>query len=239
MRRTERLFAIIQTLRSRRRPMTGAELAGELAVSLRTLYRDMAELTAQRVPIRGEAGVGYVIDSDFDMPPLMLTVDELEAAVLGAAWVAQRGDAALVRGARDLVAKLTAAVPEHLRPVLLDAALHPLSFQPRHADNFDTAEVRAAIRSARKFALDYVDADGRPSQRIIWPILMGYMEDKRIIVGWCELRGDFRTFRADRIAAGQMLAAAIPQRSATLRKRWRERLSTECDAPAPLGTAMS
>ncbi|MEQ1688520.1 MAG: YafY family protein, partial [Sphingopyxis sp.] len=222
MRRTERLFAIIQTLRTRRRPVTGADLARELAVSLRTLYRDMAELTAQRVPVRGEAGVGYVIDSDFDMPPLMLTVDELEAAVLGAAWVAQRGDAALARGARDLVAKLTAAVPDHLRPVLLDAALHPLSFQPRLIDDFDCAEIRAAIRKNRKFTLDYVDAEGRASQRIIWPILMGYMEDKRIIVGWCELRGDFRTFRADRIAAGQMLAEAIPERAATLRRRWRE-----------------
>jgi len=86
MRRTERLFRIIQVLRSHRRPVTGEALAAELEVSLRTLYRDMAELIAQRVPIRGEAGIGYVIDSQFDMPPLMLTADELEAAVLGATW---------------------------------------------------------------------------------------------------------------------------------------------------------
>lgn len=127
MRRTERLFQIIQTLRSKRRPVTGRELADELEVSLRTLYRDIAELMAQRVPIRGEAGTGYVIDTDYDMPPLMLTQDELEAAVLGAAWVAQRGDAALARGARDLIGKLTQAVPEHLRPVVLDAQLAPVS----------------------------------------------------------------------------------------------------------------
>lgn len=103
MRRTERLFAIIQILRSKRRPVTGQDLATELEVSLRTLYRDMAKLIAQRVPIRGEAGTGYVIDSDYDMPPLMLTHDELEAAVLGAAWVAVRGDEALRRGAHPLL----------------------------------------------------------------------------------------------------------------------------------------
>ncbi|MEO1965360.1 HTH domain-containing protein, partial [Hyphomonas sp.] len=87
MRRTERLFQIIQILRRKNRPVTGRELAEELETSLRTLYRDMAELIAQRVPIRGEAGTGYVLDARYDMPPLMLTTDELEAAALGAAWV--------------------------------------------------------------------------------------------------------------------------------------------------------
>src|SRR5579859_7645755 len=120
MRRTERLFQIIQILRSARFPVTGRVLADELEISLRTLYRDMAELMAQRVPIRGEAGAGYVLEDGYDMPPLMLTADELEAAVLGAAWVAKRGDPSLARGARDLVAKLSAVIPEALRPILLD-----------------------------------------------------------------------------------------------------------------------
>jgi len=177
MRRTERLFGIIQMLRTARAPVTGHVLAKAFEVSLRTLYRDMAELLAQRVPIRGEAGMGYVIDSDFDMPPLMLTVDELEAAVLGAAWVAQRGDPALARGARDLVAKLSAAVPEHLRTVLLD----------------------------------------------IWPILIGYREDVRVVAAHCELRDDFRHFRTDRMARVDVLDAPIPGRFADLRRRWEER----------------
>lgn len=101
MRRTERLFQIIQILRSARAPVTGRALADELEVSLRTLYRDMAELIAQRVPVRGEAGTGYVLDNGYDLPPLMLTRDELEAAVLGAAWVARRGDASGERGPRS------------------------------------------------------------------------------------------------------------------------------------------
>src|SRR5215469_14682891 len=102
MRRADRLFQIIQVLRRTRRPVTADAIAVELETSKRTIYRDIADLMAQRVPIRGEAGVGYVLDGGYDLPPLMLTADEIEAAVLGAQWVAGRGDPALARAARDL-----------------------------------------------------------------------------------------------------------------------------------------
>jgi predicted DNA-binding transcriptional regulator YafY len=228
MRRTERLFQIIQILRSKRRSVTGRELAEELEVSLRTLYRDIAELMAQRVPIRGEAGTGYVIDADYDMPPLMLTQDELEAAVLGAAWVAQRGDAALARGARDLIGKLTEAVPEHLRPVVLDAQLSPVSFGARTVDAFDLAAVRAAIREQRKMRIAYADESGRTTERTIWPFMIGYFETVRIVVAWCELRDGFRHFRSDRFRDAQVLDARYRPRPAQLRKRWeRERSGRE------------
>ena len=117
MRRADRLFQIIQVLRRTRRPVTADAMAAELETSKRTIYRDIADLMAQRVPIRGEAGVGYVLDGGYDLPPLMLTPDEIEAAVLGAQWVAGRGDPALARAAQDLIAKIGAAVPERLRPV--------------------------------------------------------------------------------------------------------------------------
>lgn len=126
MRRTERLFQIIQILRSTRSPVTGKKLADELEISIRTLYRDMAELTAQRIPITGEAGMGYVLDDGYDMPPLMLTADELEAAALDAAWVASEADPSLARAARDLVTKLSIAIPTELRPVVLDASSKPI-----------------------------------------------------------------------------------------------------------------
>ena len=163
MRRTERLFQIIQILRSSRSPVTGRELAGELQVSLRTLYRDMAELIAQRVPVRGETGAGYVLEKGYDMPPLMLTADELEAAVLSAAWMAKRGDPSLARGARDLVAKLAAAIPAALRPILLDAGLKPISFVPTAKDAFDAAGLRQVICDRRKVVIADVDASGASS----------------------------------------------------------------------------
>ena len=228
MRRTERLFQIIQVLRSHRQPVTCGALAAELEVSLRTLYRDIAELIAQRVPIRGEAGIGYVIESDFDMPPLMLTVDELEAAVLGATWVAARGDGALARGARDLIAKLSMAVPAELRPVVLDANLRAISFTPIVPDGFDLGLVRQAIRLNRKLEIDYCDGQNVASRRTIWPVAIAYTEQLRMIAGWCELRGDFRHFRADRVAGCTISDQPIPQPARRLRVQWEQ--SRRCRA---------
>jgi predicted DNA-binding transcriptional regulator YafY len=222
MRRTERLFQIIQRLRARAQPTTGTALAEEMGVSLRTLYRDIAELVAQRVPIRGEAGVGYVIDSDYDMPPLMLTPDELEAAVLGATWVAQRGDDALARGARDLIAKITAAVPERLRPVIVDAGLSAFTFATVEADGFDVGAVRLAIRTHRKLLIDYRDAESVPSHRCIWPVALGYTEQYRMIAAWCELRDGFRHFRTDRVQQCAVLDEAIPVPAHRLRRQWQD-----------------
>ena len=221
MRRTERLFQIIQILRSKRAPVTGRELAAELEISLRTLYRDMAELIAQRVPLRGEPGTGYVLDAGYDMPPLMLTPDELEAAVLGAAWVAKRGDPSLARGARDLIAKLSAAVPKALRPILLDAGLKPMSTKPIARDGFETAGMRSAIRDRRKVAIAYRDMDGGASERTIWPLFIAFMEEVRIVVAWCELRQDFRHFRTDRIYSIRVSDERYPGRHAVLVERWK------------------
>jgi len=219
MRRTERLFQIIQVLRRHRAPVTGQALAGELEVSLRTLYRDMAELIAQRVPIRGEAGTGYVLEEGYDMPPLMLTADELEAAVLGAQWVAARGDAALSRGARDLIAKLTVAVPRELQPVIVDSGLKPVSHRHRPKDSFDVALVRRAIRGQMKLRLDYTDEAGAVTERVVWPFLLAYWDEVRLICAWCELRQGFRHFRTDRVRSAELLGR-FPERISRLRRRW-------------------
>jgi predicted DNA-binding transcriptional regulator YafY len=147
MRRADRLFRIIQVLRRKRRPVTAHEIAEELETSLRTIYRDVAQLMADRVPIRGEAGIGYVLDGGFDMPPLMLTPDEIEAAMLGAQWVSERGDPVLARAASDLVAKIGAVIPEHLRPLLMEPMLAAPKRYPNTMDAIDMARGRSAIRT--------------------------------------------------------------------------------------------
>ena len=116
MRRADRLFQIIQILRRTTQPVTAAALAEELEVSKRTVYRDVGDMIGQRVPIEGSAGFGYVLASEYDMPPLMLTPDEIEAVVLGAQWVAGHSDKVLSNAARDVVAKIATVVPEDLRP---------------------------------------------------------------------------------------------------------------------------
>ncbi|MBF0663940.1 MAG: YafY family transcriptional regulator [Brevundimonas sp.] len=239
MRRADRLFQIIQVLRRSSRPVTAEAIAVELETSKRSIYRDIATLTGQRVPIRGEAGVGYVLDGGFDMPPLMLTSDELEAAVLGAQWVAGRGDPALARAARDLVAKIAATVPERLRPVVLEPAVaSPPVWEPRRDDVLDMARVRAWIHAGRKLTLHYRDEQERESRRTIWPFLIGYRETTRLLVGWCEMRDDFRTFRTDRVVEAEFLDERYPGRPAVLRARWQAAKEAEwkarnCDGPPP------
>jgi len=224
MRRADRLFQIIQILRRARGPITADAIALELETSKRTVYRDIADLMAQRTPIRGEAGVGYVLEAGFDMPPLMLTVDEIEAAVLGAQWVAGRGDPALAKAARDLIAKISAAVPERLRPFVLEPATGTPPGRNLPADKLDIARVRAWIHAGRKITLRYRDEQGRESERTVWPVTVGYLETARMLVAWCELRSDFRSFRTDRVVDAIFLDERYAERPSALRAKWRKTL---------------
>lgn len=228
MRRADRLFRIIQVLRRKKRPVTAQEIAQELETSLRTIYRDVAQLMADRVPIRGEAGIGYVLEGGFDMPPLMLTPDEIEAAMLGAQWVMSRGDPALTRAAADLIAKIGVVVPEHLRPLLMEPVLAAPKRYPNAPDAIDMARVRTAIRAQGKIALVYADETGSETRRIIWPIAVSYWETVRVIVAWCELRVGFRHFRTDRVLAAEFLEARYPTQRARLRVAWKKEMDASC-----------
>ena len=210
--------------------MTADQLAVELETSKRTIYRDIADLMGQRVPIRGEAGIGYVLDAGFDLPPLMLTPDEIEAAVLGAQWVARRADPALAKAAEDLIAKIAASVPERLRPYVLE----PVSGTPpvwnAVPDTLDMPMLRMQIRSGRKIAIGYRDEQGLQSQCKVWPITIGYLDTVRLLIAWCELRSDFRHFRTDRIATVEFLDERYPERPAALRSKWRSSLQRAANA---------
>lgn len=220
MRRADRLFQIIQILRRSSRPVTAAALAEEIEVSRRTVYRDMADLISQRVPIAGEAGLGYLLAPDYDMPPLMLTPDELEAVVLGAQWVAARGDKILSGAASDVVAKIAAVVPERLRSFIVEPSV---AAKPRTAalpDAIDTSQLRMAIREGRKLHLRYRSQAGEETDRIVWPVILGYDETTRLIIAWCELRQGFRHFRVDRVIRATVLTDSNGMRRGQLRRRW-------------------
>ncbi|ALH81127.1 helix-turn-helix transcriptional regulator [Sphingopyxis macrogoltabida] len=223
MRRAERLFQIIQILRRSHRPVTGAVLAAELEVSIRTVYRDMADLIGQRVPITGEPGFGYLLAAEYDMPPLMLTPDEIEAVVLGSQWVAERGDPLLSRAASDVIAKIAAVVPDHLRPFIEDpgvAAKPKLHREDDPGSGIDIAPLRKAIREGRKLRLGYRSVGGERTERTVWPVVLGFSEAERLLIAWCELRRDFRHFRTDRMTDAEMLDEAIGIGSKELRLRW-------------------
>lgn len=204
MRRAERLFRLLQILRRQRRPTTARVLAEELEVSVRTVYRDVQELLLSGIPLRGEAGVGYLL-SDFDLPPLMFTPEEIEALVLGARIVKEWMDPSLSRAAEDVMRKVESVLPQNRRPQMKGIKLF---VPPRRADAPGLrflAEIRSALREERKLALVYHDANDDPTERIIRPLGMAFFGWVWMLTGWCELRQDFRNFRPDRIQSLELL----------------------------------
>ena len=221
MSRAHRLLDLIQMLRRHRYPVTGAALAVELGISLRTLYRDIATLQQQGAQIDGEPGLGYVLRPGFMLPPLMFSEDEIEALVLGSRWVAARGDARLGSAARNALAKIAAVLPADLREALDASALLVGSGEAIPADDLDLSVIRRAIRSERKLDISYRDLKGAESTRTIWPFALGFFDHVRVVVAWCELRQTFRNFRADRISALAMSEQRYPRRRQALLKEWR------------------
>jgi predicted DNA-binding transcriptional regulator YafY len=222
MRRADRFLHIIQILRRHRRPVRGQLMAEELEVSLRTLYRDISDLVLDGVPIRGEAGIGYVLGEGYDVPPLMFNADELEAIMLGLRWVARRGDSALSRAAQDTTAKIGAVLPPALKPLLFDSGLLAPPVFLKKTDSVDVAQLRQAVREQRKVELVYRDESGQDSQRIVWPIGIAYFDAQRLVIAWCELRKDFRSFRTDRIVTATILDIKYVEKRKALLKRWSE-----------------
>lgn len=223
MQRAERLLDLIQGLRRRRRPVTAETLASELDVSVRTIYRDIGALIRQGVPVRGEAGIGYVLDAGFDLPPLMLSPDEIEAVLVGMRWLSERADPVLSRAAEDVVSKVAAVLPQHLKPILLDGALFaPAYGRDIPVDQVDVAGIRASIRLGRKITVRYRDEAGHETERMVWPIGLTFYDRVRIVIAWCELRQAFRHFRTDRITELALLEDRYPARRADLLKRWQK-----------------
>jgi predicted DNA-binding transcriptional regulator YafY len=222
MSRAQRLLDLIQVLRRHRRPVAGAELARELDVSLRTLYRDIASLQAQGADIAGEAGLGYILRPGFTLPPLMFNVEEIEALALGSRWVAARADSPLAASARNALAKIAAVLPPDLSD-LLDSSTLLIGPGERIAlGDAELPRIRQAIRAERKLSVAYVDAAGASTQRIIWPFALAFFDRTRMVVAWCETRQAFRHFRTDRISAIQATTERYPRRRPALIKEWRE-----------------
>ena len=218
--RADRLFDIIQVLRSAKQPVTAAALAEELEVTVRTIYRDVATLQARRVPIEGAPGVGYVLRKGFDLPPLMFTVDEVEAITVGARLVQRLRDSELQQAAKRVLDKVTVVLPESLRSHVADAPFYVSRGDAVTPRGVDVAQVRSAIRDRRKIRISYVDEKNKRTRRTIWPLAMAYYVDVTLIGAWCELRKDFRNFRVERIAASRVLAQRFQDHNGQKLAEW-------------------
>ena len=221
MSRAERLLSLIEILHRHRAPVSGAKLAEELGISLRSLYRDIATLQGQGAMIEGEAGVGYILRPGFLLPPLMFSETEIEAIVLGSRWVAQHGDGELSAAARNALAKILTVLPPDLRGEAEGSALIVGPGKPIAAGEREIAAIRHAIRAERKLSIAYRDGAAQATRRTIWPFALAYFDRVRMVVAWCELRVGFRHFRTDRIDALEVVDERYPRRRAVLQKEWR------------------
>jgi predicted DNA-binding transcriptional regulator YafY len=199
MRRSDRLFRLMEILRDGRLHRA-ADLAGALGVSQRTVYRDMETLQASGVPVEGERGVGYTLTAPVTLPPLDLTLVELEALHLGMAVVSEAADPELQEAARTLSAKIDAVGPDDggATSGIRGFAVHPFADGARGFRHMPT--LRAAIRARQKLDLAYADQTGATTRRTVRPLQMEYAGRTWTVTAWCETRGEFRLFRVDRIS---------------------------------------
>ena len=225
MNRSSRLFEIIQLLRSARGSMTAEELAKELEVTRRTIYRDILTLQSMRVPIDGEAGIGYLMRAGFDLPPLMFTAEEAEAIAVGMSLMGRTGDAGLEKAAQSVVRKISDVMPS-------DVLTHSDSGSPLSqsvfasgwhnipAADIDTRILRQSIRDEEKLSIEYLDVQACSTSRVILPLAVIYYVDAVVLAAWCELRNDFRHFRTDRIQTCVPDKTFFRESGYQLRERW-------------------
>lgn len=215
MAKITRMFELIQVLRAADKPVLARDIAEQLEVSKRTIYRDIAALQAMRTPIYGEPGVGYVMRKGYDLPAVNFDVDEAEAVKIGLSLVARTGDEALWNAAKRAARKLSGAM-------LDDDQLIASSWSAVVPTVADTGLIRGAIRDEVKLAIRYEDVNGRTSERVLWPLVMIYYVDSSVLVSWCETRDDFRHFRLDRMQSCDVLSVDFKGQGAALRRRWED-----------------
>lgn len=221
MSRTGRLLELLGMLRARRVPAAAADLARQLGVSQRSIYRDIDTLRSLGAPIEGQAGIGYELRAGFFLPEFAFSPDELDALILGLGWVQQRADQALAQSSESALAKIFSAGSCGSAKNNAPALVAPASVSER-TDPPQTALLRGAIRRQRKVAISYEDAQGALSDRIIWPIAIVYFDDVRIVAAWCEKRSGFRHFRVDRVRVRETLEDRYPGRRHSIIARWRQ-----------------
>lgn len=221
MNRSTRLFEIIQLLRSSRRSLTAQEIADTLEVTKRTIYRDIVALQSMRVPIDGEAGVGYILRPGFDLPPLMFTAEEVEAIAVGLSLLGRTGDPGLENAARSVVRKITDVLPEENPYGLLSQSVFTSSWNNIPPSDIDPSVLRQAIRDERKLEIQYTDQHEALSARTVQPLALVYYVDALVLAAWCELRVAYRHFRVDRIKQCVITESDFKETGEALRQKWR------------------
>ena len=227
MRRADRLFQIVQHFRSGRL-ITAAELSKHLEVSHRTIYRDIADLQASGIPIDGEAGVGYVLKSGFDLPPLMFTRDEVVSLIAGARLIQAWGGATMARAALQALDKIESVLPDPIREQTQQVEIHSIASGITEAVRLRIDELERAVQSRTRLRLTYSDAKGEISDRVVWPLGLWFWGKVWTLVAWCELRNGFRVFRLDRFTEMLTLESPYPDDPKKSLQQFYKEMEVEC-----------
>jgi predicted DNA-binding transcriptional regulator YafY len=220
MRKASRLFEIIQTLRVATGPVTAAQMAQALGVTVRSIYRDVVALQALRVPVEGGRGIGYILRPGFNLPPLMFSIEEVEAIVLALALLRRTGDQELKDATRRVSQKIASALPPPLRQVLSATPIHAWGTIAPEPEGVDLAMVRRCIREEQSLAIDYRDEAGNTTSRTIRPIALIYYSQTTNVIAWCDLRVAIRHFRCDRIQSAAATGSFFRGQGNHLRQIW-------------------
>jgi predicted DNA-binding transcriptional regulator YafY len=217
----------MQRLRSSSPPIRAEDLAEEMNVSTRSIYRDIDSLRASGAVIDGEAGFGYTLEEDPALPPMMFSRDEMEALVLGLREVREVGDPVLAAAARDALSKVKASLPERMRIEFDHAVLHAKRFHERPEITVDVAALRAAAREERAVDIAYADHQGRASERRVLPLAIVFMDRALVLLAWCTMRRGFRVFRIDRIDKLEPTQDSFRPRRVSLLREFLEQMERE------------
>ncbi|UIJ70593.1 YafY family protein [Aurantimonas sp. HBX-1] len=231
MARSDRLFRLLQAMRTMSAPITGARLAEATEVSLRSLYRDIDALRAAGARIEGERGYGYRLIEDYALPPQTFERAEIEAIALGMAEVASMGDPVLAEAAASVLAKVAATLPDDREQYLLHAISQVFRPTPRYEATPHTEIVRDACWREEALRIGYADKDDADTERVILPLSIVYTEKVQTVLAWCCLREDFRMFRTDRLRSAAFTGSSFRPRRATLLRNYLAELKRRPSRP--------
>lgn len=224
MAKSDRLLQLMQCLRTFPAPVKAHALSDELGVSLRTIYRDIESLRKSGALIDGEAGYGYTLQEDPALPPMMFSRDEMEALVLGLREVVQVADPVLAKAAENALSKLKASLPERMRAEFEHAVLYAKRFYCRPEISIDIEALRDATRNERVISIDYADVEDNRTQRDIQPLAIVFFDRSLVVMAWCELRSDYRSFRIDRIIAMTVTDRSFRPRRVSMLREYLDRV---------------
>ena len=224
MAKSDRLLQLMQCLRTFPAPVKAHALSDELGVSLRTIYRDIESLRKSGALIDGEAGYGYTLQEDPALPPMMFSRDEMEALVLGLREVVQVADPVLAKAAENALSKLKASLPERMRAEFEHAVLYAKRFYCRPEISIDIEALRDATRNERVISIDYADVEDNRTQRDIQPLAIVFFDRSLVVMAWCELRSDYRSFRIDRIIAMTVTNRSFRPRRVSMLREYLDRV---------------